>query len=138
MLNSHYDLDDSQFETLFANAHFPASLFNHEAHLRLAWIHLNKYTTYQSICNINEQLITYVESLGAAHKYNRTLTTAAIKVVEHFKNKSTSSEFESFIKEFPRLKNNFKDLLDQHYSFDIFQSVNAKEKYLLPDLLPFD
>ena len=31
-----------------------------------------------------------------------------------------------------------KELIDQHYNVDIFNSERAKLKYLKPDLLPFD
>ena len=40
--------------------------------------------------------------------------------------------------EFPRLKNNFRELISSHYGFDIYNSEKAKMKYLEPDLLPFD
>ena len=42
------------------------------------------------------------------------------------------------MEEFPRLKNNFKDLIAQHYQMDIYRSQRAKTAYLEPDLLPFD
>ena len=40
--------------------------------------------------------------------------------------------------EFPRLKNNFTELMSCHYGFDIYNSEKAKMKFMEPDLLPFD
>jgi hypothetical protein len=135
---SHFRLSDEMFEAQFATAILPASWFNHEAHLRLAWIHLDKYGVEKAIENISDQLLAFVTALGAADKYNKTLTIAAIRAVYHFKLKSQSNNFQDFIAEFPRLKNNFRELIDSHYCTDIFKSEQAKREYLQPELLPFD
>ena len=137
-MNNHYQLTDTDFESQFSNSTLDASLFNHEAHIRLAWIHVTKYGIDKAVKNVNTQLINYVASLGAQDKYNNTVTTAAVKAVHHFIQKSKSDNFKDFIEEFPRLKTNFKDLLSQHYSINIFNSENAKSSFLEPNLLPFD
>jgi len=67
-----------------------------------------------------------------------TLTIAASKAVAHFIQKSKSNSFHDFILEYPRLKNNFKDLMNAHYKIDIFNSAKAKKEFIEPDLLPFD
>jgi hypothetical protein len=136
-MQNHLELVDNEFEAQFSNCTLDASLFNHEAHIRLAWIHIIKYGVDQAISNVDAQLIKYVTSLGARDKYNKTVTVAAVKAVYHFIQKSESNSFKVFIKEFPRLKTNFKDLLSQHYSIDIFNSDTAKASFLEPNLLPF-
>ena len=50
---------------------------------------------------------------------------------------SKTDNFKDFILEHPQLKNNFRDLIARHYSFDIFKSNEAKSHYLEPDLIPF-
>ena len=42
--------------TEFENSTLEASVFTHEAHLRLAWIHISKYDEYNAIQNITNQL----------------------------------------------------------------------------------
>jgi len=136
-MENHFRYTDYNFEQAFLNATFPPSLFNHEAHLRLAWIHLHHYGEATAIENICAQLLNYVDKLNARDKFNKTLTIAAIKAVKHFKDKSQSNNFADFIHEFPRLKHNFKDLIAAHYSFDIYHFLKAKEEFLEPDLLAF-
>src|SRR5690606_11262429 len=114
------------------------ALFSHEAHLRLAWIHIRKYGIDQAIENICAQLKEYTQSLGAIEKYNETVTTAAINAVYHFMLKSNTDTFQIFTIEHPRLISNFRDLLGQHYAIDIFHSELAKSTFLEPELLPFD
>lgn len=137
-MEKHYELKDAEFEEQFANCTLGASIFSHEAHLRLAWIHITNHGIEQAEKNIQEQLQNYVDFVGATDKYNKTLTIAAVKAVGHFMRRSGSDNFKDFITEFPQLKNNFKALISSHYSFDIFNSQKAKTQFLTPDLHPFN
>ena len=137
-MEKHFNLTDTEFERQFEHCELDPSIFSHEAHLRLAWIHITRYGIEKALENIQLQLQQYVRHLGAEDKYNTTLTVAAIKAVYHFILKSKSDTFEELITEFPRLKNNFRELMGCHYAIDIFNSEKAKRKFLEPDLLPFD
>lgn len=134
----HYQLTNAAFEQQFANCTLDASLFNHEAHLRLAWIHIKQYGVTRAIENTCSQLVQYTRSLGAESKYNKTLTVAAVKAVHHFMQRSAAVDFPAFIAEHPRLKFNFKELMAAHYKTDIYTSERAKKEFMEPDLLPFD
>ena len=133
----HQHFSDSEFEQLFETCQMDPTAFSHEAHLRLAWIHVKKYGQSLAIKNICDQLLQYVEYLGAKDKFNITLTIAAIKAVNHFIQKSASDNFQDFINEFPRLKFNFKELMQCHYQIDIYNLQSAKQQFHEPDLLPF-
>lgn len=137
-MEKHFALNDNEFENQFSTCSLDPIIFSHEAHLRLAWIHIHKYGIDQAIENITAQLKDFVESLGVGDKYNKTVTISAIRAVYHFMLKSATNDFQSFITENPRLKTNFKDLLSHHYKTDIFKSAQAKKEYLEPELLPFD
>ena len=137
-MKSHSEINDTEFEQLFKNASIEPGLFTHEAHLRLAWIHLRKYGFHKAIANITAQLKEYVFYLGATDKYNETVTIAAIKAVYHFMLKSGAETFQDFISSHPRLKADFKTLIRQHYTTNVFQSEEAKKRFMEPDLLTFD
>ncbi|HTJ48522.1 MAG TPA: hypothetical protein VL443_03630 [Cyclobacteriaceae bacterium] len=137
MMN-HFELSDNEFEEQFSACKLNPHIFTHEAHLRLAWIHIHKYGINGAIDNICSQLQNFVKSIGASDKYNATVTVAAIRAVYHFILKSKTDNFLSFIDENPRLKNNFRELLGYHYTTDIFKSEQARVTYLEPELLPFD
>lgn len=137
-MQSHFELSDNDFELQFEDSSLDPALFTHEAHVRLAWIHLNKYGLEQAILNITGQLKKYVCVVGASSKYNATVTVAAIKAVHFFMGKSGSSNFKDFIAENPRLLTSFKELIGHHYVTDIFISEDAKENFLEPELEPFE
>ncbi|AXG70279.1 hypothetical protein KORDIASMS9_02518 [Kordia sp. SMS9] len=134
----HIQLTDATFEKQFATCKLSPSLFTHEAHLRLAWIHITKYGIKQALDTIQIQLQNFVAHANAADKYNKTLTIAATKAVYHFILQSKTTTFKEFITEHPRLLSNFRQLMEAHYSLDIFTSQRAKQYYISPDLLPFD
>jgi hypothetical protein len=137
-MEKHFELSDSEFERKIINCELNLTDFSHEAHLRLAWINIDRYGVKQAENNVQTQLQKFVEFLGVTDKYNTTLTIAAIKAVYHFMLKSESDNFKDFIDEFPRLKYNFRELMASHYELDIFNSDKAKKEYLEPDLIPFD
>lgn len=137
-MEKHFTLTDEQFELQFQDATLEPQLFTHEAHIRLAWIHLDQYGVEQAIQNVTSQLKNYVKVLGASDKYNETLTIAAIKAVHHFYLRSPKGSFQDFILINHRLKENFKELMYAHYSTHILSSEYAKMYYIEPELIPFD
>ncbi len=136
-MKTHQSLTDSEFEEQFSDGSLDPVLFTHEAHLRLAWIHISKYGTLQAQETICQQLVRFTENLGASEKFNKTLTIADIKAVDHFMIRSKTDSFTGLLEEFPRLKYRFKELMRAHYQVDIFTSEAAKKEFLEPDLLPF-
>jgi len=136
-MEAHFNLNDELFEQQFATCTLDPAIFSHEAHLRLAWVHIKKYGVEKAVENICTQLVNFTIHLGAADKYNTTLTIAAVRAVNHFINRSAANNFYDFIQEFPRLKFNFKDLMASHYKTDIFKSPIAKRSYLEPESMAF-
>ena len=135
---THLTLTDQEFESQFSAQELAPELFDHEAHLRLAWIHVTKFGPKQAIQNVTEQIQRFAAFHGDHTKYHETVTIAAVRAVYHFVLKSESKDFSSFLKEFPQLNHKFKDLIQSHYSEDIFVSSDAKRRYISPDLQPFD
>ncbi len=137
-MEAHYQFTDDEFEKQFKFGLLHPSFFTHEAHLRLAWIHITKYGLENAIENVTGQLKKYTELHGVGAKYNETVTVAAVRAVFHFILNTKSNNFRDFIKENPRLNFDFSKLLGYHYAFNIFDSDKAREEYIEPDLLPFD
>ena len=136
MIN-HLDHTEIEFIKAFQDCSLPPTVFNHEAHLRLAWLYLTQLGLDNTILSMQNDLKNYVAHWGASDKYNTTLTIASIHAVHHFLLKSKSNTFSEFITEFPRLKYQFKEVLACHYKTDIFNNKSAKQVYLEPELLPF-
>lgn len=137
-MKTHRSLSNDQFLHQLRSATLDAACFDHEAHLRLAWLQLTHHEKDAAIAETCKIIQHYVAVLGALDKFNKTLTIAAVEAVSHFMNRAATNSFEDFILKSPELMTNFKGLLQTHYSFDIFSSRSAKNSYIAPDLLPFD
>lgn len=138
VIEHHSKLSDTEFEISFENGILDPAIFTHEAHLRMAWIFIKKYGHGQAVDKITKSLFEFVSRAGAAEKYSVTVTIAAIKMVDHFLRRTAAKDFQEFIGKNPRLKNQFRQLIASHYSFDVFASHAASKEYIEPDLLPFD
>lgn len=137
-MEAHCHYSDSRLMLAMENAALDPSVFTHEAHLRWGWLLIESYGLEMAIKRACYQLKHYTAQLGVEDKYNETVTIAAIRAIQHFRLKSGNESFYEFISRATRLKTSFKELISVHYSEDIFKSKRAKQKYLEPDLLPFD
>ena len=116
MATTHFDLSDTAFLDAFEATSLPPELFTHEAHLRLAWLHLHRYGLGQSLVKIPIAIQNYVRALGAEDKYDEAVTIAAIRIVHHFLLQKPQLDFKQFISAFPQLKNDFRTLLSTQYA----------------------
>lgn len=137
MTEKHHLLTNDEFEEKFRSCKLPACYFTHEAHLRLAYIHIEKHGVKQAIKNISKQLIDFDEKFGDGTKFNKRLTIASAKVVQHFMEKTSAIDFKGMLLEFPELRSNFCELLRQHYKLDFFKK-EKEEDYLEAALLPLN
>jgi len=134
---SHWDLSDQAFSQQFSDCTLDPFLFTHQAHIRLAWIYITQYGIDVASQRLCAEIARFDKVHGDGTKFNMTVTIAAARAVDHFMRKSNSSDFADFSAEFPRLLTNFKDLIGQHYGWNIFADSRAKISYLEPDLAPF-
>lgn len=133
-----WTISDEKFEDEFRKCIFPNELFDHKAHLRLAWIHIHKYGVEQAINNLTIQIKNFANSLGQDQIYHETVTIVAIRIVNAFMNKNHGCSFDKLIDSYPELLYDFRGLVSSHYSFDIFNLDESRTEYVEPDLLAFD
>ncbi len=134
---SHRSSTDSELISSLEDVSLKETQFTHEAHIRLAWIHLKNNGLNTAIDLVTKQIRAYVRHLGAQDKYHHTLTIAAVKTVHHFIKISPFEPFEKFIEHNPRLLSDFKTLVHTHYSEQLIQSELSRSSFCEPDLMPY-
>lgn len=132
--SDHHDLDDECFVQRLSDCSLPPALFTHDAHLRLAWILIHRYGLPKAEKEICRLIINFVSHLNATDKFHTTLTVIATRIVNRFIRLSYTQSFIDLILQNPQLISNFKDLVMEYYSFDIFSNESAKYKFLEPDI----
>ena len=127
--------EDRTFRLAFEACTVAPSQFNHEAHVRLAYIYLAEYDAESAVQRMRDALLNFLEHNGIPRsKFHETLTRAWVLAVEHFMNRSTSISAADFI-----AKN--QELLDSkimltHYSASVLFSADARASFVEPDLDP--
>ncbi|AWH84307.1 hypothetical protein HYN59_03885 [Flavobacterium album] len=134
-METHFSLTDAEFERLFGTGSLDPDLFTHEAHIRLAWIHIRRYGLDKACYNIVNQLQDYVKILGVTDKFNLTLTIASLKLIDYFVENSKQGSFAEFITEFPQLNTNFSELLTQYYTSGTLHET--RQSHMEPDIMNF-
>lgn len=137
-MSSHFDFSDDEFEIEFENCRFPDALFSHEAHLRLAWIHITKYGEETAVQNMRRQIKSFAISIGQNGVYHETVTAASVIIISKIIQRELIDTFRQLLNMFPDLLRNFKGILSNHYSIDIFNSEIARISYIPPDKSTFD
>jgi len=128
-------LTDKDFLNDIVNCTLSPELFNHEAQLRLSWILINKYglevATIKN-CKIKER---YFKKAMNSDKFNLPLTKAYTEILHFFMESSSTREFDKLLREFPRLRFNFKKLVKTHYGYDILSEHRTQELHPLNPIL---
>jgi len=118
MTEKHHLLTNKEFEKKFSNCDIPAVIFTHEAHLRIAYIHLTKYGIGKAIDNLSTQIANCDNKYGDGTKFNKDRTVNAVKVMHYFIQKAKTTNFKALLKEFPALKTNFSQLVKKYNTLE--------------------
>ena len=125
--------DDRAFKAAFAACQVAPAAFNHEAHLRLAYIYLVDSRPEVAAQRMREALLAFLAHHQVpSAKFHETLTRAWVLAVSHFMDRAESSSYAEFAA-------NSQPLLDskvmlKHYSASALFSPAARAAYVEPDL----
>jgi len=126
---------DDDFLRAFEDLSFPANLFHHREHLRVAWLYLKTYDATRASQRMAEGIRRYANHQGATQKYHHTQTLAWMRqVAAAMVETPEGATFDQFLNEHPELKDT--KLLDKYYSKDQMQTPNARQGWVEPDLQP--
>ena len=137
-MTDHYDLADEVFFDLMENCALQKKYFSHSAHLRLAWIHIQRFGATKAEQTVPDQIKRYVNHIGMGDKFNMTLSVASVKLISKFIDQYHCKTFESLNHRVPQLQNNFIALIEVYYTKIYYNSIQAKKEYLEPNLQAFE
>lgn len=132
------ELNDNELLEQIENCTLSPSFFTHEVLLRMSWILIKKHGLETAIlknCEIKEN---YFKNALNSNKFNYTLTRAYTEIVYHFIENSSNNNFDKLLRDYPRLRFNFKKLVKTHYGYDILKEHrNEAPEYKGPILFTF-
>lgn len=128
---------DRKFQQAFGACEFPASDFDHRAHVRLAYTYLGEGSTQQAHERMKTSLLNFLNHLGVdTSKYHETMTRAWVMAVRHFmeKFKMSYQSADEFIAGNPMLLDS--KIMLTHYSAEVLFSPAARTRFVEPDVEP--
>ncbi len=134
---THWDYSDEEFVEKLVSGTLNPGLFSHEAHIRLAWIFISKSGEEKAIADTCAAIKGYVDHLKIKGKYHETITVAAVKLVAGAMRTHNYAGVRDLLAKNASLLHHFKESVQRHYSFDVFDDPRARDQYVEPDLIPF-
>ena len=127
---------DEDFLRAFEDLSYPADLFHHREHIRVAWLYLKASDATRAAERMSEGIRRFANHQGATQKYHHTMTLAWMRLVAAALVETPENEtFEQFLAAHPEL--NGKDLISKYYSKELLQTAAAREGWVEADLQPF-
>jgi hypothetical protein len=134
MIMTTVPLSDEEFLRAFLECRLTPEQFDHRAHVRAAWLLLNRHSMEHAIEHMCSGILALAIRFGAREKYNRTLSEAVMRLMAA--DASVHASWDEFLRSQPRLLGGVRTLLAEHYSPDRLHSPAAKEQFVAPDRSP--
>ncbi|MFH2135128.1 MAG: hypothetical protein ABII81_08120 [Pseudomonadota bacterium] len=129
-------LSDNAFFAAFNDCSAPPSAFNHLGHIRIGWIHFQRYPVPEAILRTCEGIERFANHLGAPEKYNRTLSEALMIIMAHGGAADRNKTWDAFLADNDKLVKDALGLLARHYTNERLYSETARKTFVSPDLKP--
>lgn len=105
-----------------------SELLTHETLLYLSWDVLNNSNTLDEAIALEKELLKNYQSNLTTESCNHLLVQGYIEILNYFKELSSAKTLEKLLKEFPRIRFSFKNLLKTHYGYNILEEEPSDKK----------
>ncbi|MEM9303796.1 MAG: hypothetical protein AAGE01_16875 [Pseudomonadota bacterium] len=127
-------MNDTTFLMEFESLAMAAGDFDHEGHLRLAWILLSREPRLAACERFVRNLKAFAGHHGAHGKYHETLTFFFLNLLaDRVEATEPAPDWASFRDANPDLCGDFRALVDGHYAPETIASEFARAHFVLPD-----
>lgn len=126
-------LTDDEFLADFLACRLPAADFDHRAHVRMAWLLLERQPLDDAVESICVGIQRFALHLGATTKFHRTISEALARLIASRAAAIGPTTWSGFASAHPELLSNVRDLLAQYYSPERLGSEEARLRFVAPD-----
>lgn len=110
------------------------SEFDHEAHVRVAFALLRRYSFVAATTLYADRLAAITRQIGQPDKFNLTITVAMMGIIAERMQVKPRDDFASFIARNPDLLD--RKILTHWYTSERLRSPLSRSVFLLPDIVP--
>lgn len=126
--------EDCTFVEAFESCTLPGEQFQHQDHVKLAWLYLSTYTLTETLARYAEGIKRFARAHGQDGLYHETITWAYILVInERMQRGAPDQSWEDFATQNADLLARGKATLQAYYTSDTLSSELARATFVLPD-----
>lgn len=128
---------DDAFVAAFEDLSLDPTLFNHRAHLRLAWCYLAWLPLGEAAQRCSDGIRRFATQHGSPEKFHLTMTLAFMHIVrERMRMARPGENFDVFCDRNPELLHDARAVIARYYSDARLNDPAAKLAFLEPDRMP--
>ncbi|MEI8019722.1 MAG: hypothetical protein WCH39_16075 [Schlesneria sp.] len=128
-------MTDTEFLEAFESCSLPEAQWTHEAHVRMAWLYLQKMPLSEAIAVVRLGIKRYNASLKKSLAYHETITQVfLILISDRMQRSSEAQSFADFCNENPDLLDRNMTALLNYYRKETLFSQAARDGFVEPDL----
>ena len=135
-MTTNEPLSNDAFLSAFLDCSLPPEQFNHRAHVRVAWLLLERYPLDEAVERICGGIERYATHVGATGKYHRTLSEALARLMAHGGAGTSAMSWENFLVANAALLSDVRGVIAKYYSPERLASIEAKGIFVPPDRQP--
>jgi hypothetical protein len=129
-------MSDEEFLAAFLECRLDEADFDHQAHVRVAWLMLNRHSLEDAVERICSGIERFATHVGAAEKYNRTMSEALVRIMASYGAGAASMTWDESAHANPGLMSDVRGMLAHHYSPERLGSIEARQRFVAPDRSP--
>lgn len=129
-------LPDDAFLAAFLDSSLAPAHFNHQGHLRAAWLLLQRRPLEQAVAETCDGIARLAARLGAPDKYHRTLSEALVRLMAAGGGADPARDWEDFLAANAALVRDARGVVAQYYQPETLDSAEARQRFLPPDRQP--
>jgi hypothetical protein len=118
----------------FENGAIDPETFDHEAHVHVAWLYLERFPLLEAIEKFDAALRHLTASLGIPGKYHATITWFFMLLIAERRDAAPDSDWFRFRRDNEDLVSDGK-ILQLYYDNETLASDRARQSFVLPDRL---
>lgn len=128
------NLDPDALVDRFLAGAIAAPDFKHDMHVAVAWALLKRMPYLEALTRCVATIKAMAEREGAPHKFNMTITTAFMALIDEHMRATPQATWSEFVAANPTVLD--KKLLERWYAPERLRSRGARETFLMPRPCP--
>lgn len=131
-------MNDAELWELFSGAALPADAWTHETHVRVAWLHLERWPLNEAHVMMRVGIIRLNAFHGLKETpergYHETLTRTWLAIVSASRGAAPVADSRAFLERTPELLD--RGMVRRFYTRDRIMGVEARARFVEPDVAP--